>query len=79
MLWNHIAQLYFSDLDQGLHQLARLTADHINLNSYSKVKVSLAAQVFFVSFYLCADAKTIISTVSGQQNILFPSVPVSKC
>ena len=46
MLWNHIAQLYFSDLDNGLHQLPKLFADHINLNSYSKMKVSFVAQVW---------------------------------
>ena len=45
MVSNHIAQLYFSDLEHGLHQLPKLTADHINLNSYSKMKVSFAAQV----------------------------------
>ena len=45
MLWNHIAEVYFSDLDHGLHQLPKLTAHHINLNSFSKMKVSFAAQV----------------------------------
>ena len=45
MLWNHIAEVHFSDLDHGLHQLPKLTADHINLNSFSKMKVSFAAQV----------------------------------
>jgi hypothetical protein len=45
MLWDHIAQLYFSDLDCGLHQLPKLTADHINLKSFSKMKVSFAVQV----------------------------------
>ena len=45
MLWDHIAQLYFSNLDCGLHQLPKLTADHINLKSFSKMKVSYAVQV----------------------------------
>ena len=45
MLWNHIAEVHFSDLDHGLHQLPKLTADHINLNSFSKMKISFAAQV----------------------------------
>ena len=33
------------DLDSGLHQLPKLTVDHIALKSYSKMKVSLAVQV----------------------------------
>ena len=45
MLWDHIAKLYYSDLDSGLHQLPKLTVDHIVLKSYSKMKVSLAVQV----------------------------------
>ena len=46
MLWDHIAQLYFSDVDCGLHRLPKLTTDHINLKSFSKMKVSYAVQVF---------------------------------
>ena len=45
MLWEHIAKLYYMDLDSGLHQLPKLTVDHIALKSYSKMKVSLAVQV----------------------------------
>lgn len=45
MLWDHVAKLYYSDLDSGLHQLPKLTVDHVVLKSYSKMKVSLAAQV----------------------------------
>ncbi len=45
LLWGHIAKLYFSDLDCGLHQLPKLTVDHIDLKSFSKMKVSLAVQV----------------------------------
>ncbi len=45
MLLDHVAQLYYSDLDSGLHQLPKLTVDHILLKSYSKMKVSLAVQV----------------------------------
>ena len=41
-----MSQLYFSDLDNGLHQLPKLFADHINLNFYSKMKVSFVAQVW---------------------------------
>ena len=45
MIWNHISSLYYADLDQDLHQLPKLTPDHINLTSFSKMKVNLAAQV----------------------------------
>lgn len=44
MIWDHIAKLYYADLEQGLHQLPKLTVDHINLTSFSKMKVNLAAQ-----------------------------------
>ena len=43
--WEHIAKLYFFDLDHGLHQLPKLTMDHIDLKSFSKMKVHLAVQV----------------------------------
>ncbi len=46
MIWKHISALYYADLDQGLHQLPKITPDHINLTSFSKMKVNLAAQVF---------------------------------
>ncbi len=45
MIWKHISVLYYADLDQGLHQLPKVTPDHINLTSFSKMKVNLAAQV----------------------------------
>ena len=45
LLWEHIAKLYFFDLDHGLHQLPKLTMDHIDLKSFSKMKVRLAVQV----------------------------------
>ena len=45
MMWKHISALYHADLEQGLHQLPKITPDHINLTSFSKMKVNLAAQV----------------------------------
>lgn len=33
------------DLDNGLHMLPKLSADHILLNSYSLMRVKLAVQV----------------------------------
>lgn len=45
LLWKHISDLYYSDLELGLHQLPKLTTEHIVLTPYSKMKVNLAAQV----------------------------------
>ena len=39
--WSHIARLYYEDLESGL----KFTSDHINLTSYSVMRVNLAAQV----------------------------------
>ncbi len=36
MLWSHIAALYYADLEQDLHQLPKLTIDHINLTSFNE-------------------------------------------
>ena len=43
--WNHISDMFYKDLEDGLHLLPRITTDHIELNSYSLMKVNLAAQV----------------------------------
>ena len=45
MMWKHISALYHADLEQGLHQLSKITPDHINLTSFSKMKNNLAAPV----------------------------------
>ena len=45
ILWNHISDLFYEDLECGLHLLPKLTVDHINLTSYAKMNVRLAAQV----------------------------------
>ena len=45
ILWSHIAQMFYQDIDNGLKLLPRLTYDHINLKSYSVMRVNLAAQV----------------------------------
>ena len=39
-VWEHIAKLYYSDLHFGLHQLPKLTVEHIQLKSFSKMKVN---------------------------------------
>ena len=45
LLWQHIVDVYKHDLDNGLHMLQKLSADHILLNSYSVMRVKLAVQV----------------------------------
>ena len=41
----HIARLYYEDWESGLKLVNRLISDHINLTSYSVMRVNLAAQV----------------------------------
>ena len=45
ILWQHIAQLFYQDAESGLKLLPRITYDHIKLNSYSTMRVDMAAQV----------------------------------
>ena len=45
LLWSHIACLYYEDLKSGLKLLNKVISDHINLLSYSVMKVNTAAQV----------------------------------
>ena len=45
LLWSHIARLYYEDLESGLKLVNKLTSNHINLTSYSVMRVILAAQV----------------------------------
>ena len=49
ILWQHIAQLFYEDTDNGLKLLPKLTQDHIKLSSYSVMRVNLAAQVLSAS------------------------------
>ena len=49
VLWRHVAQMYYQDVENCLKVLPRLTFDHINLNAYSKMCVNLAAQVLSAS------------------------------
>ena len=44
LIWEHISKLYYADLEHGLHQLPKLTLEHVKLTSFSKMKVKLAAQ-----------------------------------
>lgn len=49
ILWQHITEMFFQDVDNRLKLLLRLTYDHINLNAYSVMRVNLAAQVLSAS------------------------------
>ena len=59
LLFRHIADLFYSDQDFALHSLPKLAVDHINLTSYSKMKVKLAVQVLSNSLAvtLCESGK----------------------
>lgn len=44
--WDHLVQVYNkSCTDTGLSMLKKLKRDHLYLNSYSRMRVNLAAQV----------------------------------
>ena len=49
VLWQHITQIFYQDMDNGLKVLPGLTYDHISVNSHSIMRVNLAAQVFSAS------------------------------
>ena len=44
ILWRHITDLYYTDLQSGGKTCPRLTVDHIKLNPYSRMTVKFAAQ-----------------------------------
>ena len=46
LIWRHVADFYYKDLEDGLHLLPRISTDHIELNSCSVMHVDLATQVF---------------------------------
>ena len=52
--WQHICQLYERNLGStnncGVSMVYKLTLEHINLTSFSKMRVDLAAQVFMLKF-----------------------------
>jgi len=47
ILWEHLEALYQEDTskDAGLRLIPKLKFEHIHLNSFSKMRVDLAAQV----------------------------------
>ena len=49
VLWQHITQIFYQDMDNGLKPLPRLSYEHVNLTPYSVMRVNLAAQVLSAS------------------------------
>ena len=45
LLWPQIARIYYEDLESGLKLVNNRNRDHINLTSYSVMRVNLVAQV----------------------------------
>eukprot|EP00794_Sanderia_malayensis_P001247 gene1247-1380_t len=45
-LWGHISDMYYKDLENGLNLLPKLKIDHIQLDSFFRMRMNLAAQVF---------------------------------
>lgn len=45
LLWDHIKDLYYEDLECGLKLMPKLTTNHVLLNSYSVMRVNLASQI----------------------------------
>ena len=47
MLWSHLTDLYKRDTaaGQGVRMIPKIKFEHISLNSFSKMRVDLAAQV----------------------------------
>ena len=49
ILWQHIAHLFYQDIESGIKLLPKLTYDHINVTSFSAMWVNLAAQLLSAS------------------------------
>lgn len=45
LVWEHICKAYYTDIESELRALPKLTMEHIKINSYSSMRVYLAAQV----------------------------------
>lgn len=58
ILWQHITHLFYQDMENGLKLSPRLTFEHINITSFSAMRVNLAAQV------LSSSVAAVIKTYS---------------
>ncbi len=45
LIWKHISDMYYADLERELKLLQKLTYEHINLSCFSVMRVNLAVQV----------------------------------
>ena len=45
LMWDHVRKIVMDDLERGTKKMVKLTLNHVNLNSYSSMKVSYATQV----------------------------------
>ena len=45
LLWSHVSQMYYEELENGLDYLPKLKLEHIKLTPYSVMNVRLAAQI----------------------------------
>ena len=61
LLWSHISDLYYENLEYGLKLLPKLTADHVLLTPFSVMNVRLAAQV------LSNSVGTVLNTYGSQE------------
>ena len=53
--WNHLWSLYYRNRSPtGLAILPHLKFEHIHLNSFSKMRVDLAAQVSILHVHVCS-------------------------
>ena len=50
LLWQHITEIFYQEVANGLKLLPRLSYEHVNLTPYSVMRVNLAAQVLSASF-----------------------------
>ena len=66
LLFRHIADLFYSDREFGLHTFPKLTLEHIVLTSYSKMKVKLATQELSKSVMIALQE-------SGKEEVLEPA------
>ena len=68
LTWNHISQMFYEDLDCGLHMAPKLTKQHIDLTPFSLMNVRFAAQVLSESVY---QALTTFGTPAAQGTALY--------
>ena len=50
IIWKHIAQFYYADVDSGLHLIPKITYEHGNLTHYSCMNVRQASQILSSTF-----------------------------